>query len=160
MSRLRTEDLSTVESEGEFRQGTAAKCQSVRLLKENVGRKLKTRDLPNVSSSTGLNQVSVLLLLLMAHFLCDFGLQSDRMAREKCRGCDKVLPWGWWLTAHGAIHGLAVALLTGVPLLGAAEMGIHILIDHNKCKGRINFTTDQILHMLCKGLWVALLGLA
>jgi hypothetical protein len=94
----------------------------------------------------------------MAHFLCDFGLQSDRMAREKCPGCDSTLPWGWWLTAHAAIHGLAVALLTGLPPLGVAEMAIHALIDHSKCAGRISLSVDQTLHMLCKGLWVVVLA--
>jgi len=101
---------------------------------------------------------SVLPLLLMAHFLCDFGLQSDRMAKEKCPGCDSTLPWGWWLTAHAAIHGLAVALLTGLPVLGLAEMAVHALIDHTKCTGRISLRTDQILHLLCKGVWVAVLA--
>jgi hypothetical protein len=101
---------------------------------------------------------SVLPLLLMAHFLCDFGLQSDRMAKEKCPGCDPTLPWGWWLTAHAAIHGLAVALLTGLPVLGLAEMAVHALIDHTKCAGRISLRTDQILHLLCKALWVAVLA--
>ncbi|MEB3260658.1 MAG: DUF3307 domain-containing protein [Cyanobacteriota bacterium] len=99
----------------------------------------------------------VLPLLWMAHFLCDFGLQSDRMAREKCPGCDTTLPWGWWLTAHAAIHGLAVALLTGVSALGLAEMAVHALIDHSKCRGRLSLRTDQLLHLLCKGLWVLLL---
>ncbi|MFN9645838.1 MAG: DUF3307 domain-containing protein [Cyanobacteriota bacterium] len=100
----------------------------------------------------------VLPLLLMAHFLCDFGLQSDRMAREKCPGCDSTLPWGWWLTAHAAIHGLAVALLTGLSPLGLAEMALHAVIDHNKCAGRISLGVDQTLHLLCKGLWVVVLA--
>ena len=104
------------------------------------------------------SEVSVLLLLWLAHFLCDFGLQNDKMAKEKCRGCDETLPWGWWLAAHGAIHGLAVALLTGVPWLGAAEMGLHAWIDHSKCNKRISFTTDQLLHLLCKAGWVAVLA--
>ncbi|MBM5817887.1 MAG: DUF3307 domain-containing protein [Cyanobacteria bacterium K_Offshore_surface_m2_239] len=100
----------------------------------------------------------LLPLLLMAHFLCDFGLQSDRMAREKCPGGDSTLPWGWWLTAHAAIHGLAVALLTGVPGLGLAEMAVHAWIDHAKCAGRISLRVDQLLHMMCKGLWVLILA--
>ena len=113
-----------------------------------------------VAILTGLKPGSLLLLLWMGHFLCDFALQSDRMAREKCPGCSHTLPWGWWLTAHGAIHGLAVALLSGLPALGAAETAIHIVIDYNKCRGRINFTTDQLLHLLCKLLWVgALVGM-
>lgn len=113
---------------------------------------------PPVPHPSNLAPVSLLPLLLMAHFLCDFSLQSDRMAKEKCRGCDQTLPWGWWLTAHTAIHGLAVALLTGVPLLGVAEMAVHALIDQNKCGGRISLRTDQVLHLLCKVLWVAVLA--
>jgi hypothetical protein len=111
-----------------------------------------------VLNLSSLTPGSMLPLLLMAHFLCDFGLQSDRMAKEKCPGCDPTLPWGWWLTAHAAIHGLAVALLTGLPLLGVAEMAVHAWIDHAKCVKRISLRTDQILHLLCKALWVAVLA--
>jgi len=110
-----------------------------------------------VLNPSRLSPGELLPLLLMAHFLCDFGLQSDRMAREKCPGHDATLPWGWWLTAHGAIHGLAVALLSGVPLLGVAEMAAHAWIDHTKCVGRISLRTDQLLHLLCKGVWVLFL---
>ena len=46
----------------------------------------------------------------MAHFVCDFTLQPDRMAVEKVRGMDVTLDWRWWLTAHAATHGLAVSL--------------------------------------------------
>jgi len=81
--------------------------------------------------------LELLALLSMGHFLGDFGLQSDRMAAEKCRGQDATLPWQWWLTAHAAIHGLIVALLTGVPALGLAEWGAHTLIDYGKCQPAI-----------------------
>jgi hypothetical protein len=164
MGRLGTEDGTTVAAEGRIRQGTAVKRQgTMGTQKGPMGtwlRETDCSDIRHVSSPGELHPLSLLLLLWMAHFLCDFGLQNDRMAREKCPGCDHTLPWGWWLTAHGAIHGLAVGLLTGLPLLGVAETAIHALIDHSKCRGRISFTADQTLHLFCKGLWVALLALS
>ena len=93
----------------------------------------------------------------MGHFVCDFVLQTDRMAREKIAGSDVTLNWRWWLTAHAATHGLAVALLTGVAVLGLAEMVLHAIIDW--CKGRFRFSLalDQGLHLACKLLWVVLM---
>lgn len=145
-------DPTTVAADDPRRQGTAAKRQN-----PGFRTKLRTAAPSRVPNPSPLAPGSVLPLLLMAHFLCDFGLQSDRMAKEKCPGCDRTLHWGWWLTAHVSIHGLAVALLTGLPALGLAEMAVHALIDHSKCAGRINLRTDQILHLLCKALWVAVL---
>ncbi len=101
--------------------------------------------------------LGLLLLLAFAHFIGDFVLQSDRMAREKCPGAAGAVPWGWWLAAHGSTHGMAVALLTGAPLLGLAEALVHALIDRLKCAGRIGLPLDQLLHLACKVLWVALL---
>ncbi|WP_371411161.1 DUF3307 domain-containing protein [Synechococcus sp. UW140] len=97
------------------------------------------------------------MLLGMAHFVCDFVLQTDRMAREKIAGSDVTLNWRWWLISHAATHGLAVALLTGVPRLGLAEMVLHAIIDW--CKGRFRFSLalDQGLHLACKLLWVVLI---
>lgn len=146
-------DASTVDAGDPRRQGTAVKRQNP------VIRARLTAPRPSrVPIPSRLSPGDVLPLLLMAHFLCDFGLQSDRMAKEKCPGCDPTLPWGWWLTAHASIHGLAVALLTGLPMLGVAETASHALIDHSKCAGRITLRTDQILHLLCKALWVAVLA--
>ena len=62
------------------------------------------------------------------------------------------------MTGHAATHGLVVALLTGLPWLGVAEAGLHALIDQKKCAGKISLPIDQTLHLLCKGLWVALIA--
>lgn len=96
------------------------------------------------------------LLLVMGHFLADFALQNDRMAVEKCPGKAVVLPWGWWLTAHAAIHGFVVAWITGLPLLGLAEWLVHACIDLGKCRGCYRLNLDQTLHLLCKLLWAVL----
>lgn len=95
-------------------------------------------------------------LLAMGHFVGDFGLQSDRMAVEKCAGRDATLPWQWWLAAHAGIHGFLVAVLTGLPLLGVAEWVVHALVDIGKCQGRYGLGVDQALHLLCKVVWALL----
>lgn len=97
------------------------------------------------------------LMLWMAHFIGDFGLQSDRMAREKCPGQDVTLSWGWWLSAHAAIHGFLVGAITGLPLLGLLEWVVHFLIDLGKCRRLFSLAVDQALHLTCKALWVALI---
>lgn len=101
--------------------------------------------------------LQVFALLAMGHFLGDFGLQSDRMAVEKCRGKDHTLPWQWWLISHAAIHALLVSVLTGFVWLGVAEWALHILIDYGKCRHRYGLGVDQLLHLSCKALWVVLL---
>lgn len=103
--------------------------------------------------------LSLAILLGMAHLVCDFALQGDRMAQGKSPGHPSEVPWPWWMAAHGSMHGLAVALITGVPLLGLAEATAHGLIDWGKCLGRYSLSTDQGLHLLCKLLWLALLPL-
>ena len=101
--------------------------------------------------------ISIFLNLVFAHFLCDFALQNDKMAVEKCPGRDVTLPWYWWLTAHSATHGLAVSLITGIPLFGILEMGMHFLLDYSKCRFRLSLAFDQAGHIFCKFLWASLL---
>ena len=90
---------------------------------------------------------------MLPHFVCDFALQTDRMAVEKVRGMDEALDWRWWLTAHSATHGLAVSLLTGIPLLGLAEWILHALIDWLKSRLMFSLLLDQALHVCCKIAW-------
>ncbi len=100
---------------------------------------------------------NLLIVLIFGHFLADFPLQSDRMAVEKCPGKDEVLDWRWWLAAHTATHGLVVAVLTGVPFLGLAEMLCHAAIDYSKCRFRYPLIADQLMHWGCKVLWIVVL---
>lgn len=99
---------------------------------------------------------NLFLLLAMGHFLGDFALQSDRMAKEKCAAATSTVPWWIWLTAHAAIHGLIVAVLTGIPLLGLGEWVLHGLIDYGKCRHRYSLVIDQLLHLSLKAVWAAL----
>ena len=109
-------------------------------------------------SASLMESLNLLILLALAHFVCDFVLQSDRMAVEKIPGRDETLHWSWWLGSHASTHGLAVALLTGVPLLGLLETLLHAIIDWLKIRYRFTLVLDQSLHLLCKLTWVLLLN--
>ena len=108
--------------------------------------------------STGLLPVDrpldLLILLILGHFLADFPLQGDKMAVEKCPGKDVTLDWRWWLSAHAGTHGFVVTLITGMPLLGVAEMAVHSLIDLGKCRLGYKLIVDQAMHWACKFIWV------
>ena len=99
--------------------------------------------------------LDLLILLILGHFLADYPLQGDKMAVEKCPGKDVTLDWRWWLSAHAATHGFVVALLTGIPLLGVAEIVAHSLIDFGKCRLGYKLIVDQAMHSACKVIWVA-----
>ena len=97
--------------------------------------------------------------LVAGHALCDYPLQGDFLARAKNRAMPiPGVPWYQALGAHAVIHGAAVALITGIPLLGLAETVAHAAIDDAKCTGRIGFNTDQALHVGCKLFWVLIAG--
>ena len=81
---------------------------------------------------------------------------SVTVAEGGTDGADVTLNWRWWLVSHAATHGLAVALLTGIPLLGLAETVLHAIIDWSKGRLRFSLALDQSLHLACKLLWVGL----
>lgn len=90
------------------------------------------------------------------HFLCDFPLQGDFLAKGKDH--TKPLPgvpWFWCLLAHGVLQGAGVGIVSGSLALGAAEMIFHMAIDYGKCAGWYGFTFDQLLHLACKAGWAA-----
>tara|TARA_B100000579_G_scaffold422222_1_gene423986 strand:- start:269 stop:625 length:357 start_codon:yes stop_codon:yes gene_type:complete len=109
------------------------------------------------NSSILYTNLDIFIFLALGHFLGDFGLQSDRMAIEKCPGKDVTLNWRWWLISHGAIHGFIVAIITGIPLFGLIECIFHSIIDFGKCRFGYSLLTDQILHLVCKFFYLLFL---
>lgn len=99
--------------------------------------------------------------LLAGHAAADFALQTRWMTvakdhRSTLNKCAQPL-WPIALSAHGLIHGGAVALATGSVMLGALETISHMVIDYVKSAGRIGLYVDQVLHIVCKGVWLGLL---
>lgn len=91
--------------------------------------------------------------LLAGHAIADTLLQPPALSAGKrsTRGSERWRSLG----AHGAAHGFFVALLLS-PLLGLAEAVIHPAIDRAKGRGWIGMEADQLLHVACKILWLAL----
>lgn len=96
----------------------------------------------------------VLIALVGAHLLLDYAGQGDFMAKAKNPhfGAPDI-PWRLILWSHAAIHGAAVALITGVWWLFVLETVAHAWLDRAKCDGRITFTQDQAGHLGCKVVW-------
>lgn len=101
--------------------------------------------------------MTILLMMIFAHLLCDYPLQGDFMAKAKNRLAPfPGVPWQTVLLSHAAIHGFAVAAITGSAYLGIAELIAHALIDDAKCRNKLTFNQDQVLHISCKFLWAAI----
>jgi hypothetical protein len=101
--------------------------------------------------------IEIFALLLFAHFLFDYPLQGDWLARAKNRS-DPIphVPWYQAMFAHTAMHGMAVWIITGIPLLGLAEMAIHWITDDLKLQGELTFNQDQAIHIVCKAVWAVI----
>lgn len=96
----------------------------------------------------------MLFYFVVGHFLADYPLQNDYLARSK----NHKAPEGngvWYMTlpAHGFIHGGFVAVITGSVILGLAETILHSLIDYFKCDGKLSYQADQFLHLVYKVVW-------
>ena len=98
----------------------------------------------------------LLFVLLLWHALADYPLQGDFLAKAKNRLAPIAgVPWWQALAAHSMIHAGGVALITGSLWLGVAEFVVHFITDDAKCRGRIGFNTDQLIHVACKVAWAA-----
>ena len=113
-----------------------------------------------------LSSIKLLYLLLAAHFVADFSLQSNTMGTEKRRSSttelQKIVPWYWWLTGHAMTHGFLTWAVLGLWLqfpgavyIAMAETIAHWVIDFGKCEGDYGLKVDQALHLVCKIMWVS-----
>jgi hypothetical protein len=116
--------------------------------------------MPDPSHSS--DWVHLLFWLVVGHQLMDFALQTPNIAIEKNRHSTSPLqnevPWFYWMTAHAFLHGGFVAWVTGQVGYGLLETVIHWIIDFAKCERWTNIHVDQILHYLCKVLWVVMIA--
>ncbi|WP_245495455.1 DUF3307 domain-containing protein [Rhizobium ruizarguesonis] len=85
------------------------------------------------------------LLLLGAHWLCDYPLQGQFLSDAKQSGPLRV----YHLIAHSGIQGAGVAVVTGNVWLGLLEWLAHTTIDEAKVRGKTTFSQDQALHIAC-----------
>jgi hypothetical protein len=89
-------------------------------------------------------------LLIATHYLGDFALQSDWMARTKIPGEPN---WRHALIAHCMIQSLGVFLVTGRRDIALCEFWAHLIIDFAKGKKILDFNQDQACHLFCRCLW-------
>lgn len=96
-----------------------------------------------------LYQIFILTTLLITmHFIGDYVLQSDFMAKAKNRNTDvgRVMST-YVLPAHASVHGLLVLIVTGSIILFYIEAIFHYIVDYNKNESIITLHQDQLLHL-------------
>lgn len=102
--------------------------------------------------------LEILLLLIFAHFLCDYPLQGDFLSRAKnSKNPVEGVPWYQAMMAHCGIHAGAVLFITGSPFIALLEFVLHFLMDDAKCRGEVTYNQDQAFHIGCKIVWTGLL---
>lgn len=94
--------------------------------------------------------IYILFLLICFHFLFDYPLQGDFIAKFKARTVDGK-PNEFWLhclTAHSFMHALPILIVTGSVQLAAFMVISHWMIDFAKCENKISLNLDQFLHLI------------
>lgn len=105
-----------------------------------------------------MNYFTMFFYLIVAHAALDYALQGEAVAINKNRNAktelQKHVPWYYWMGSHALMHGGAVELITGSIYLGIAETICHFAIDYFKCERKYTIHGDQLLHVICKVLWL------
>jgi|SRR5271156_5963851 len=100
---------------------------------------------------------TILILLIMAHFVADYPLQGEFLAIQKnpwLAEDKKFAPWYQAMVAHCFIHAGFVFIITNNIWIGLVELIAHFITDSAKCKGRINYNQDQFIHIAWKIMYV------
>lgn len=98
--------------------------------------------------------ISLFFALLFFHYLFDYPLQGDFLAKAKNRSNPiPGVPWYHAMAAHTFLHGFAVTIVTGMWTLGLLEMIVHWITDDLKCRGKLTFNQDQAIHVIAKLVW-------
>ena len=94
--------------------------------------------------------MKIFIVLIMVHYLCDFSLQNDFVAKFKAMRINGEYNPIWYhcLTAHCAIHSLGVYVFTESLWLSALMFVTHFIIDQSKCLNKLTFNQDQALHFM------------
>jgi len=101
--------------------------------------------------SLSMTDIELFLVLVAAHWLADFPLQGDYMAKAKV-GALRTAEGTWCLTAHAAIQGLvlgSVVFLNGGDafVFGLLVFATHWAIDFLKVRNVFGYSADQFLHI-------------
>lgn len=91
--------------------------------------------------------LTTFFLLLGAHFLADFVLQTDFIAREKNPKTAKMGKSTYILFMHCYLHASLTMLITRSWLCAFVMLASHYVIDEAKNNEAIDFVTDQVLHV-------------
>ena len=92
--------------------------------------------------------IQLFLMLVAGHYLADFALQDDFIARNKAAALKTAMGFHT-LTAHSAIQGLVAGLISQNLAIGLIVAATHWFIDFGKAaKSWYGINIDQFLHIL------------
>lgn len=92
---------------------------------------------------------------MVMHFVCDYPLQGDFLAKGKTIQSGFGPMRYYHLLAHCWIQAGGVFLVTGSLVLATAELIAHFIIDELKNRNITNYEQDQLYHIFCKVWWIS-----
>jgi len=95
----------------------------------------------------------IFLKLIFGHALADYPLQQEFLAVGKAQGWPGIHRI-YCLFWHSLIHAGFVLYITNNLYFAGFELIIHMIIDELKVRKITNYEVDQLLHIICKILYV------